>query len=203
MERRLVGISGSMFAGKTTEFLRRAERREIAGQNVLLIKPSTDTRWDAQHWIKSHTGARHKAIVIPSDNPEVILEIIKNSEKRFDMVGIEEIQFFNRKIVDVVEEIIDYGNGTEVVFAGLPLDFKGDVFGQMGVLLAKADNITRLSAVCTHKSNGCICGDEATRTQRFVNKQPAHIDDPVVMIGAREKYAPRCRTHHIVNRDPR
>ena len=90
----------------------------------------------------------------------------------------------------------------KVLVAGLPLDFRGEPFGSMPIFLAKADDQDHVTAICTYSENGQICGEEATRTQRLVNSQPANYNDPVVLIGAEESYAPRCPNHHIVPGKP-
>lgn len=192
MTERLTGISGSMFSGKTEELIRFITRAEYAGKKIQIFKPAIDKRWGKEDYIKSHSGAQHEAIPLPSA-PE-LFEYLKQDTR---MVVIDEVQFFDKKIVGVVERLLEYD--IEVVFAGIPLDFRGEPFGQMPVLLAKADKVVRLTAICTHKdSEGGICGAEATRTQRLIDGKPADYGDPVILIGAKESYAARCPTHHIV-----
>lgn len=195
---RLTGISGSMFSGKTAELIRLVERAKFAKIPVLIFKPIIDDRWGKVDKVRSHSGAEHAAIPIPIENSAEILERL-NPDTRF--VAIDEIQFFGPQIAEVVEELLD--RDIRVVFAGLPLDFRGEAFGQMPVLLAKADGLIKVTAICTHTDNGEICGQEATRTQRLVNDQPANYNDTIVLIGAEESYAPRCPNHHIVPGKPR
>ncbi len=196
MTERLHGIAGSMFSGKSEELLRRVTRAEIAGRQVLVFKPIVDTRWNKVEFVRSHAGSEHEAI--PICEPEEILKFINRKTK---MVAIDEIQFMGSQIVPVIQELLD--RNVEVVFAGLPLDFRGEPFGQMPKLLALADDIARLTAICTYKDNGEICGEEATRTQRLVNGKPAKYTDPIVLIGAEEFYVPRCPSHHEVPGRPK
>ncbi|HWA51638.1 MAG TPA: thymidine kinase [Patescibacteria group bacterium] len=198
MTERIRGISGNMFAGKTDELLRRVTRAEIAGKDVLVFKPAIDDRWGRKDKIRSHAGAEHAAIPVATSE-EILNYLTKNTE----IVAIDEIQFMDENIVPVVDEIVE--RDIEVNFDGLPLDFRGEPFGQMPVLLAKSDDIERLTAICTYhcEEDGKICGKEATRTQRFVNGMPANYNDEIILIGAQESYAPRCPTHHKVPGKPR
>ncbi|HEX6976813.1 MAG TPA: thymidine kinase [Patescibacteria group bacterium] len=196
MSERLIGIAGCMFSGKSDELLRRVTRAEIAGREVLVFKPAIDDRWNKVDYVRSHAGSEHPAI--PVCEPPEILGFLSKDTK---MVAIDEIQFMGPEIIPVIQEILD--RNVEVVFAGLPLDFRGEPFGQMPTLLALADDIARLTAICTYKDNGEICGDEATRTQRLVNGKPANYSDPIVLIGAEEAYAPRCPSHHQVPGKPK
>jgi thymidine kinase len=202
MTEKLTGIAGSMFSGKTEELLRRVTRAEIAGRNVLVFKPVIDNRWGKKGIVRSHAGSEHTAVEVSS--PEEILMFIEGSSNvGYDprMVAIEEIQFMGPEIVPVIQELLE--KDIEVCFAGLPLDFRGEPFGQMPTLLALADDIARLTAICTYKDNGEICGADATRTQIFVNGQPANYNDPIILVGAEEAYAPRCPSHHLVPHKPK
>lgn len=194
MTERLKGISGSMFAGKTAELLRLVEREEIAKRKVQMFKPSIDVRWDTDK-IKSHSGSEHDAIVVNNS-----LEILENLSEDVDLVAIDEIQFFDDKISLVIDEILD--RDIRVLFAGLPLDFRGEPFGPVPVLLAKSDEVVKITAICTYTDNGEICGEEATRTQRILDGKPAAYTDPIVLVGADESYAARCPNHHIVPGKP-
>lgn len=196
MTERLSGIAGCMFSGKSDDLLRRVARAEIAGREVLVFKPAIDTRWGKVDFVKSHAGSEHAAVAVR--DPEDILSFISRKTK---MVAIDEIQFMGPEVIPVIQEVLD--KNVEVVFAGLPLDFRGEPFGQMPTLLALADDIARLTAICTFKDNGEICGKDATRTQRLVNNKPAKYDDPIILIGAEESYAPRCPSHHQVPGRPK
>ncbi len=195
MAEKLRAVVGCMFSGKSDELLRRVTRAEIAGRSVLVFKPIIDDRWNKLESVRSHAGGEHEAIAI--NKPCEILEYIGKNTK---MVAVDEIQFLDNTIVPVILALLE--RDIEVNFAGLPLDFKGEPFGSMPELLVRADEILRLTAICTFKDNGEICGEDATRTQRLVNNEPAKWDDPVVLIGAQESYAPRCPTHHIIPGKP-
>ncbi|HSX49134.1 MAG TPA: thymidine kinase [Candidatus Saccharimonadales bacterium] len=195
---RLIGIAGCMFSGKSEELLRRVVRSEIAGNNVLVFKPQIDDRWGKKDSVRSHAGSEHTAIRV--EDPKDILKFI-NGSTDIDMVAIDEIQFMGPEIIPVINELLEAN--IKVCFAGLPLDFRGEPFGQMPTLLTLADDIARLTAICTYKDNGEICGEDATRTQRLVNGEPAKYTDEIILIGAKEAYAPRCPNHHIVPGKPR
>jgi thymidine kinase len=196
MTERLTGITGSMFSGKTAELLRLVERAEFAGRKVQVFKPAIDNRWGKVEKVRSHSGSEHQAIPVRGAE-----EILEKLDPNTQLVAVDEIQFFGGEIIPVIEGLLE--NDIEVLFAGLPLDFRGEPFGPVPVLLAKSDSIIKLTAICTYSENGEICGEEATRTQRIVNGEPARYDDPVVLVGAEEKYAPRCPSHHIVPGKPK
>lgn len=109
-----------------------------------------------------------------------------------DVVGIDEAQFFDEGIVNVVQKISR--EGKRVILAGLDMNFRGEPFGSMPILMAIADEVLKLHAICT------ICGEEATMTQRLVDGRPAKYDDPLIVIGASEKYEARCKEHHYIDR---
>jgi thymidine kinase len=108
------------------------------------------------------------------------------------VVGIDEVQFFDPGIVGVARELVL--GGRRVICAGLDLDFRGEPFGPVPTLLALAERVDKLEAICV------VCGESATRTQRIVNGVPADYDDPIIVIGAQEAYEARCRTCHTVPR---
>lgn len=195
MTERLTGVAGSMFSGKTAELIRLVERAEFAGKKVQIFKPDIDKRWGKTESVRSHRGHEHQAV--PISGPKEILEKLTEDTR---LVAIDEIQFFTDEIIPVVEELLE--RNIEVMFAGLPTNFRGEPFGSMPVLLSKSDNIIKLSAICTHQDDGGICGREATRTQRLVGGKPANYNDPIVLIGAEESYAPRCPDHHAVPGKP-
>jgi len=177
-------ITGCMFSGKSEELIRRIKRAKIAKQNVQVFKSSLDTRYD-EGSVVSHSGAKVEAISI--DHPEGIIAKIEDGT---EVVAIDEAQFFNDRIIYVIEFLAD--KGLRVIVAGLDTDFRGEPFGPMPYILSRAEKVDKLTAICV------ICGDEATRTQRIINGNPASYFDPVIMVDASEKYEPRCRTHHIV-----
>lgn len=191
MTERLTVVSGCMFAGKTDELVRLIERQEYAGRKAQIFKPELDNRWGKIAKIHAHTGRERDAI--PVKEPRQILSLV---EQNTEVVGIDEVQFFGPEIIAVVEELLE--KDKKVLVAGLPQNFRGEPFGQMPILLTKADELVLLTAICTYKENSQICGADATRTQRLVNGQPASYNDPEVLIGAQEAYAPRCPRHHLV-----
>lgn len=194
MTEKMTVIRGPMFAGKTEEILRQLSRAEYAGHQVQVFKPRLDDRWGKVGKIRSHSGGERDAI--PVSSPREILELL---DEETSLVGISEVQFMDPVgVVEVILKLIEMD--VEVVADGLPTDFKRDPFGAMPELLALADEVISLTAICTDKTQGEVCGEEATLTQRFVNGQPAKRTDPVVQVGAEEAYAPRCFKHHKVGR---
>ncbi len=177
-------ICGSMFSGKTDELIRRLVRATIAKQKVQVFKPAIDVRYAVEK-VTSHTGADFDAAPV-----EGAAEIRGRLDDYTTVVGIDEAQFFDPEIVDVIQKLAD--GGRRVVVAGLDLDFRGEPFGPMPVLMSKAERVDKLHAICM------VCGEEASRTQRLVNGKPARYDDPVVIVGAAELYEARCRMHHEV-----
>lgn len=180
-------ITGSMFCGKTDELIRRLRRATIARQKVQVFKPAIDTRY-AEQKVTSHAGSNYEAIPIQSAR-----EIMQHLSSDTTVVAIDEAQFFDEEIVRVVQELAD--RGLRVIVAGLDMDFRGEPFGPMPILMALAERVDKLQAICM------VCGEPATRTQRLVDGKPAHYNDPVVIVGAAELYEARCRQHHIVPRD--
>ena len=182
-------ITGPMFAGKTTELIKRIERQIFAKRKAALFKPSIDNRYSESE-VVAHNGLRYDAFVIPTDEGGVktIEEITKR--ERFEVIGVDEVQFFPMSIVGMLDELAD--SGVYVIASGLNLDFKGDPFPVTRELLVRADNIVYLTAICT------VCGAPATRTQRLINGKPAPRNSPVILVGGRESYEARCRRHHII-----
>jgi thymidine kinase len=192
----LTVICGPMFSGKTEELIRQVHRAGFAGDTVQIFKPVIDNRWGKVKRVRSHAGGECDAV--PIRNPKRILKCVN---KKTHLVAIDEVQFFKKEIVDVIEKLLN--DNIKVIVAGLPTDFRGEPFGQMPTLLAKADRITSLTAICTYEmENGKPCGFEATRTQRLINGKPARFHDPIILIGAAESYAARCPNHHMVPGKP-
>lgn len=177
-------ICGSMFSGKTEELIRRLRRAVIAQQNVQVFKPVIDDRYHVQS-VTSHNGVAFEAqpVAAPKD-------IFEQLDPQTTVVAIDEVQFFDESITDICETLAEQGR--RVICAGLDMDFRGVPFGPMPGLLARAEEISKLHAICV------VCGDEASRTQRLIEGQPAAFDDPVVMVGAAEVYEARCRRCHEV-----
>ncbi len=179
-------ICGSMFSGKTDELIRRLVRARIARQKVQVFKPTIDVRY-AQGKVTSHAGADFDAMPV-----ETATQLLDKLDKDTTVVGIDEAQFMDSQVVDVVQDLAE--RGVRVLVAGLDMDFRGEPFGPMPLLMSKAERVDKLHAICM------VCGDEASRTQRLVNGRPAKYDVPVVIVGAAEMYEARCRLHHEVPR---
>ncbi|MBW4836889.1 MAG: thymidine kinase [Staphylococcaceae bacterium] len=177
-------ITGSMFSGKSEELIRRLRRGIYAKQKVVVFKPAIDDRYHKEK-VVSHDGNEIEAINISTSR-----EILNQDLDNVDVIGIDEVQFFDGEIVNIVEQLAK--NGHRVVVAGLDMDFRGKPFEPMPKLLAVSEQVTKLQAVCA------VCGSPSSRTQRLINGEPAKIDDPIILVGANESYEPRCRAHHIV-----
>ncbi|AYU55744.1 thymidine kinase [Staphylococcus debuckii] len=177
-------ITGSMFSGKSEELIRRLKRGIFAKQKVVVFKPTIDDRYHKEK-VVSHNGNAIEAI-----NIQRAEEILEHDLSEVDVIGIDEVQFFENNIVDIAQDLAEQGH--RVIVAGLDMDFRGRPFEPMPQLLAVSELVTKLQAVCA------VCGAPASRTQRLINGRPAKADDPVIMVGADESYEPRCRAHHIV-----
>ena len=180
-------MCGSMFSGKSEELLRRIKRGVIAKQKVLLFKPSIDNRYE-ENMVSTHNGNSYESVNI--DKAEQIYDYI--IDKKYDIIGIDEVQFFDEKIVEVINKLAD--DGIRVIVAGLDMDFKAEPFHPMPEIMAISEMVTKLHAVCNK------CGKEASRSQRLINGEPAKYDDPIVVIGASESYEARCRHCHEIKR---
>ena len=179
-------IAGSMFCGKTDELIRRLRRATIARQKVQVFKPAIDDRYTVEK-VTSHAGSEYDAIPIQSAQ-----DILGKMEEDTTVVGIDEAQFFDDEIIPITEQLAE--RGLRVIVAGLDTDFRGEPFGPIPFLMAKAEVVDKLHAICM------VCGEPASRSQRLVNGEPAHYDDSVVIVGASELYEARCRRHHQVPR---
>ena len=179
-------VVGSMFSGKSEELIRRVKRAVIARRTVQVFKPSIDERYGAE-LVRSHDGDSFVARPVRSS-----AEIPALVSTDTSVVGVDEVQFFDPGIVQVVRDLV--ASGRRVICAGLDLDFRGEPFGPVPTLLALAERVDKLEAICV------VCGESATRTQRIVNGVPADYDDPIIVIGAQEAYEARCRGCHIVPR---
>lgn len=177
-------ICGSMFSGKTEELIRRLRRAVIARQKVQVFKPRIDDRFHEER-VTSHNGLDFDAMPVAGAE-----EILSKLESGTTVVAVDEVQFFDADIVKVCETLANQGK--RVLCAGLDTDFRGEPFGPMPDLMARAEEVHKLHAICV------ICGEEACRTQRLINGQPAAFDDPVVLVGAAEVYEARCRQCHEV-----
>ncbi len=177
-------ICGSMFSGKTEELIRRIRRARIAKQQVQVFKPALDSRYHAEQ-VASHNGLQWHAI--PVGNAR---EIHEQLDPETTVVAVDEVQFFDWEISDVCNELAD--SGLRVILGGLDMDFRGEPFGPMPLLMAEAEEVTKLQAICVS------CGAPASRTQRLIDGKPAGYNDPVILVGGSESYEARCRHCHEV-----
>jgi thymidine kinase len=173
-----------MFSGKTEELIRRVRRAVIARQQVQVFKPAIDTRYHSEH-VRSHDGSNMDAVPVAGS-----ADIFGCLQPGTTVVAIDEVQFFDTAIVAVCEQLAD--SGKRVICAGLDTDFRGEPFGPIPELMARAESVEKLHAICV------VCGEEANRTQRLINGAPAAFADPVVLIGASEVYEARCRHCHVM-----
>lgn len=181
-------ICGSMFSGKSEELIRRLRRATYANMSIRVFKPAIDNRYDDES-VVSHNGTTIMARPI-----KTAADIFEHIDDKTEIVGIDEVQFFDESIIDIAGELAN--RGILVIAAGLDTDFRGEPFGPMPKLMALSEYVTKLNAICAK------CGSPATRTQRLINEKPASYDDPVILVGASESYEPRCRHHHEVPNKP-
>ncbi|CCG46961.1 thymidine kinase [Halobacillus halophilus DSM 2266] len=182
-------ICGSMFSGKSEELIRRVRRATFGNLTVRVYKPAVDDRYK-EDAVVSHNGTSVLARPMKES-----LDILNDVGEEVDIVGIDEVQFFDEHIVEVAECLAD--RGIRVITAGLDTDFRGEPFGKMPEMMALSESITKLNAICP------ICGSPASRTQRLIDGKPASYHDPIILVGASESYEPRCRHHHEVPHKPR
>ncbi len=187
MAGRLEAVTGCMFSGKTEELLRRVERARIARREVLLFKPELDTRY-ALEQVVTHYGRALPCRRLPTDIswPAFSHLVTRHPSPVTDVFAFDEAHFFGPDFPALCEALVR--EGKRVIVAGLDLNFRGEPFGPMPELLALADEVVKLSAVCT------VCGEPATRSQRLVDGRPV-TTGPEVLIGGLETYEPRCREH--------
>jgi thymidine kinase len=168
-----------MFAGKSEELIRLARRALYAGRKVQVFKPKIDDRYSSKQ-VVTHEGVAHEAVAVSG-----VSELSRLLESDTDTILIEEAQFFDPSLVPLVQTLADQGKN--VILAGLDQDFRREPFGPMPALLAIADNVVKLRAICMN------CGNPASHTYRTIDGKPAHWDDPTILIGATESYEARCR----------
>ncbi|MFC5711535.1 thymidine kinase [Thalassorhabdus alkalitolerans] len=181
-------ICGSMFSGKSEELIRRIRLALFGKLNVAVFKPALDNRYSEEE-VVSHNGTKVRAIAVARSK-----DILDGLEEDIQMVAIDETQFFDADIVEVAQELAD--SGIRVVLAGLDQDFRGEPFTQVMRLMALAEDVTKLQAVCPD------CGSPASRTQRLIDGEPAHYEDEIILVGADEAYEARCRHCHEVPGKP-
>ena len=175
-------ICGSMFSGKTEELVRRLKRAQYARQKIQVFKPKIDNRYSEDH-VQSHDASKIRSYTV--DQASAILELVDNNTR---VVGIDEAQFFDEAVVEVAQKLAY--RGIRVIVAGLDMDYRGQPFGPMPILLAVAENVTKLTAVCV------VCGQPATRTQRLMESTSPSARNEQIVVGAGELYEPRCRFCH-------
>ncbi len=180
----LTVITGSMFSGKTEELIRRVRRALYARRSVQVFKHALETRSDLTQ-IRTHNGVLHEAVPV-----SLSTELLERVEETADVVAVEEAQFFDEGIVEVCRRLAD--GGRDVIVAGLDMNFRGLPFGPMPALLAEADEVVKLRAICAR------CGRDASRSQRLIAGEPAPASAPIILVGAQESYEARCRHCHEV-----
>ena len=181
-------VCGSMFSGKTEELMRRLKRAQYAKQKIQVFKPLIDQRYSVDH-VQSHDANRILSMPVKTAK-----EILDNVDDNTRIVGIDEAQFFDDAIVEVAQKLAY--RGTRVICAGLDMDFRGQPFGPMPKLLAVAESVTKLSAVCM------VCGAQATRSQRMISEIETPTEENTqsqVLVGAHDYYEARCRFCHEPN----
>lgn len=182
-------ITGGMFAGKTEELLRRVKRIYFSKKSFVVFKPIIDDRYSSNEII-SHDNSK-----ITATNIKIAKDILTHLNGKLPYaVAIDEAQFFDNDLINIVEHLAD--SGVRVIVAGLDKNFRGEPFGVMPTLLARAEFVTKLNAICQ------VCGAPATRTQRIIDSKPANYTDPTILVGAKEQYEARCRHCHIVPGKP-
>lgn len=179
-------IIGPMYSGKSEELIRRLKRAKIAKQNIVVFKPTIDNRYSKED-VVSHSGDSIEAI--PISKSSKIYDLI---DEKTQVVGIDEVQFFDEEIVDVAVDLAD--KGIRVIAAGLDMDFRGEPFGPTPKLLAVAEFVDKIQAICS------VCGHPATRSQRLVDGEPANYNDSTIKVGSVESYEARCRKCHVVKK---
>ena len=177
-------VIGPMYSGKSEELIRRLKRAKIAKQNIVVFKPQIDNRYSNED-VVSHSGESIHAI--PINKAKEIYDYI---DSKTQVVGIDEVQFFDDEVVDIAIDLAD--KGIRVIAAGLDMDFKGEPFGPTPRLLAVSEFVDKIQAICS------VCGQPATRSQRLIDGKPARYNDPIIQVGAVESYEARCRKCHVV-----
>jgi len=183
-------ISGVMFSGKSEELLRRVRRATLARKTVQVFKSHLDERYGGLGFVSTHDGGR-----IESEPVSSSAEIAERVRPDTQVVAIDEVQFLDPGIVGVVTDLADHG--VRVIVSGTDMDFRGEPFGPIAALLAVAEKIDKLYAICV------VCGQLATRNQRLIDGNPAPAEGPTIQVGGTETYEARCRSCHVVPRRDR
>ncbi len=177
-------VVGPMFSGKSEELIRRINRARIAKQKVQVFKHCIDDRYAIDH-VVSHNGISVEAIKVSKAS-----DILEYIDEEALVIAIDEVQFFDKDIVEVCVRLAD--EGRRIIVAGLDQDFRGEPFGPTPELMSAAEFVDKIQAICI------ICGNPATRTQRLIDGRPAAFHDPIILVGAKESYEARCRKCHEV-----
>jgi len=180
-------ISGVMFSGKSEELIRRVRRAVIARRKVQVFKSHLDARYAGIYQVASHDGR-----TVEAEPVDTTQQIAARLQKDTQVVGIDEAQFLDRGIVQLATSLAQ--RGLRVIVAGTDLDFRGEPFGAMPQLMAVAELVDKLHAICV------VCGGPASRNQRLIGGRPARYDSPTIMVGGQEAYEARCRSCHTVPR---
>ncbi len=180
-------ISGVMFSGKSEELIRRVRRAIIARRRIQVFKSHLDDRYSGVFTVASHDGRTVEALPVDS-----ALQISQQIDATADVVAVDEAQFLDNGIIDVATALA--AAGVRVILAGTDTDFRGEPFGPMPGLMAVADLVEKLQAICV------VCGGPATRNQRLIGGRPARYDSPTIMVGGQETYEARCRHCHQLPR---
>jgi thymidine kinase len=178
-------VSGVMFSGKSEELLRRVRRAVLARRRVQVFKSHLDERYGGLQYVSTHDGGR-----IESEPVSTSVEVMERLRAGTEVVAIDEVQFLDAGIVDVANAMADAN--IRVIVAGTDMDFRGAPFGPIGALLAVAERIDKLQAICIR------CGALATRNQRLIDGRPAPAEGPTIQVGGLESYEARCRACHDV-----
>jgi thymidine kinase len=178
-------VTGVMFSGKSEELIRRVRRALIARRRVQVFKSALDVRYHGVERISSHNGAEVDAVPVHHSR-----DVLEQAHPETQVFAVDEVQFLDDGIVDVIQLLAD--RGARVIVAGTDMDFRGEPFGPMARLVAVAETVDKLHAICV------LCGNAATRNQRLVNGEPAPYEAPVIQVGGHEAYEARCRRCHQV-----
>jgi len=180
-------IAGVMFSGKSEELLRRVRRATIARKRVQVFKSHLDDRYAGLWAVSSHDRRTFEATPVDSSS-----QILLRLDPMAQVIAIDEAQFLDAGIVQVASSLAD--RGRRVILAGTDTDFRGEPFGAMPQLMAVAEMVDKLHAICV------LCGSPASRNQRLIDGKPAPYESPTIMVGAADSYEARCRACHIVPR---
>jgi thymidine kinase len=178
-------VSGVMFSGKSEELLRRVRRAVLARKHVQVFKSHLDERYGGLQAVNTHDGGRIESEPISSS-----VELMERVRQDTEVMAVDEVQFLDVGIVDVANALAN--RGVRVILAGTDMDFRGLPFGPMGALLAVAEKVDKLQAICVR------CGQLATRNQRLIDGRPAPAEGPTIQVGGLESYEARCRECHEV-----